>query len=150
MRKTKAVPAMDIGEVARLSGLPASALRFYEEKGLIRSTGRHGLRRLFDSRTPERLAFIALGRGSGFSLRDIYAMLGPDGDFRIDRKRLHAKAEELERAIKQMAAVRNLLEHVARCPARNQFDCPKFQRLLALAGRSQHRARHRRKPARSG
>ena len=38
---------LDIAEVARRSGLPASTLRFYEEKGLIDSVGRHGLRRLF-------------------------------------------------------------------------------------------------------
>jgi len=36
---------LDINEVARHSGLPASALRYYEEKGLIRSHGRRGLRR---------------------------------------------------------------------------------------------------------
>jgi len=40
---------MDITEVAKTSGLPASTLRFYEEKGLIQSTGRVGLRRLFNS-----------------------------------------------------------------------------------------------------
>lgn len=36
---------LDIAEVARRSGVPASALRFYEEKGLIASNGRQGLRR---------------------------------------------------------------------------------------------------------
>ena len=39
---------MDISEVARHSGIPASTLRFYEEKGLIVSVGRRGLRRVFD------------------------------------------------------------------------------------------------------
>ena len=39
---------LDIAEVAQRSGIPASTLRFYEEKGLIASTGRRGLRRLFD------------------------------------------------------------------------------------------------------
>ena len=38
---------LDIAEVAEQSGLPASALRFYEEKGLIKSIGRRGLRRVF-------------------------------------------------------------------------------------------------------
>ena len=36
---------MDITEVAKRSGVPASTLRFYEEKGLIASVGRRGLRR---------------------------------------------------------------------------------------------------------
>ena len=53
---------LDIAEVSRRSGLSAATLRFYEEKGLIRSVGRHGLRRLFDSGVLERLALIAVGR----------------------------------------------------------------------------------------
>ena len=40
---------LDIAEVARRTGVPASTLRYYEEKGLITSTGRRGLRRLFDA-----------------------------------------------------------------------------------------------------
>ena len=52
---------LDISEVASRSGLPASALRFYEEKGLIASVGRRGLHRLFDPGVMER-APISLGR----------------------------------------------------------------------------------------
>ena len=62
---------LDITEVARRSGVPASTLRFYEEKGLIASIGRRGLRRLFDARVVERLALLALGRASGFSLEEM-------------------------------------------------------------------------------
>jgi DNA-binding transcriptional MerR regulator len=42
------VKDLDISEVTRRTGVPASALRFYEEKGLIASVGRRGLHRLFD------------------------------------------------------------------------------------------------------
>ena len=59
---------LDIGEVARRSGVSAAALRFYEEKGLIEAVGRRGLRRLFDPGVLERLALIALGQAAGFSL----------------------------------------------------------------------------------
>ena len=40
---------LTIGEVVMLSGLPASALRFYEEKGLIKPIGRKGLKRIYDA-----------------------------------------------------------------------------------------------------
>jgi hypothetical protein len=40
---------LDIAQVAQRSGVPASTLRFYEEKGLIAAVGRRGLRRLFDA-----------------------------------------------------------------------------------------------------
>ena len=53
---------MDIGKVSRWSGLPASTLRYYEEKGLIRSIGRNGLKRVFSDSVIQRLALIALGR----------------------------------------------------------------------------------------
>lgn len=52
---------MDITEVARRSGLPASTLRFYEEKGLIASIGRRGLHRVFDPNVLERLALNRTG-----------------------------------------------------------------------------------------
>ena len=58
----------DISEVAKQSGVPASTLRYYEEKGLIASNGRRGLKRTFDPDVFEKLGLIALGRASGFTL----------------------------------------------------------------------------------
>jgi MerR family redox-sensitive transcriptional activator SoxR len=60
---------LDIGEVAERSGVPASTLRYYEEKGLVASTGRRGLRRLFDPGVLERLALIALAEIFGVRVR---------------------------------------------------------------------------------
>lgn len=127
------MPALDISEVARRSGVPASTLRFYEEKKLISSIGRRGLRRLFDPRVVERLAFIALGRASGFSLDEMAHMLGPDGRPRIDRQLLAAKAEELDRTIRELSAMRDGLRHAVACRAPGHMECPTFQRLLKAA-----------------
>lgn len=132
---------MDIGEVARHSGLAVSTLRFYEEKGLIRSTGRHGLRRLFSSTVLEQLELIALGRYAGFALDEIAAMFGGDGRLQIDRRLLLTRADDLDGTISRLLAVRDGLRHVARCPARNHIECPKFQRLLRLAGKKQSKIR---------
>ena len=98
---------LDIAEVAERCRLPASALRFYEEKGLIKSIGRRGLRRVYDAGIVERLALIALGRAAGFSLEEIAAMFAPDGRLRIDRHMLAAKAKELDATIKQLTAMRD-------------------------------------------
>jgi DNA-binding transcriptional MerR regulator len=124
---------MDIAEVAQRSGVPASTLRFYEEKGLIASTGRRGLRRLFDPGVLERLALIALGRAAGFSLDEIALMFAPDGRVRIDRQLLAAKAEELDRTIHKLSAVRRGLRHAAACPAPSHMECPTFRRMLRAA-----------------
>jgi DNA-binding transcriptional MerR regulator len=108
-------------------------LRFYEEKGLITSIGRRGLRRLFDSRMLDRLALIALARASGFSLDEIAKMFTPDGRPRIDKQMLAAKAEELDRTIRELTAMRDGLRHAAACRAPSHMECPTFRRLLRAA-----------------
>ncbi|MGC0209201.1 helix-turn-helix domain-containing protein [Streptomyces levis] len=124
---------LDIAEVAQRAGLPASTLRFYEEKGLIASTGRRGLRRQYDPGVLERLALIALGRTAGFSLDEIARMFAPDGRPRIDRRMLTDKADELDRRIRELGTLRDSLRHAAACPAPSHLECPTFRRLLAEA-----------------
>ena len=124
---------LDIAEVAQRSGVPASTLRFYEEKGLIAAIGRRGLRRLFDTAVLERLALIALGQTAGFSLDQIARMFAPDGRPRIDRKMLTEKADEIDRTIRRMTALREGLKHAAACPKPSHMECPTFRRLLRRA-----------------
>ncbi|MCU1351206.1 MAG: MerR family transcriptional regulator [Acidimicrobiales bacterium] len=124
---------LDIAEVAQQSGLPASTLRYYEERGLIASIGRRGLRRLFDEEILERLALISLARAAGFALEEIATMFGPDGQPRIDRQELAAKADELDRTIRRLTAMSNGLRHAAACRAPSHMECPTFRRLLREA-----------------
>jgi DNA-binding transcriptional MerR regulator len=146
---------MDITEVAMRSGVPASTLRFYEEKGLIASVGRQGLRRVFNPGVLERLTLIALGRSAGLSLDEIARMFAPDGRPRIDRHVLAAKAEELDATIRKLGAMRDGLRHAAACPAPSHMECPTFRRLLegaasgAIGARSKKTPPGRRRPAKS-
>lgn len=126
---------MDIAEVAKQSGVPASTLRFYEEKGLIHSVGRQGLRRVFNANILERLALIALGRAAGFSLDEIASIIGQERGPHIDRDRLFSKADELDKTIQDLIVMRDGLRHVADCSAPGHMECPKFRRLLRLAAR---------------
>ena len=126
---------VDIAEVAQRSGVPASTLRFYEQKGLIASVGRRGLRRTFDAAVLERLALIALGRAAGFSLAEIARMFSPNGRPRIDRKMLAQKARDLDGTIRKLIAMRNGLRHAAVCPAPSHMECPTFRRLVRAAAR---------------
>jgi DNA-binding transcriptional MerR regulator len=124
---------LDIADVAKRSGIPAHTLRFYEEKGLIRSTGRRGLRRTFDAGVLERLALIQLGAAAGFSLGEIARMFAPDGRARIDRELLAAKATDLDRTLRRLTAMRDGLRHAAACPAPSHLECPTFRRLMRAA-----------------
>lgn len=124
---------MDIAEVAKRSGVPASTLRYYEEKGLVTSIGRSGLRRLFGPEVFERLALIALGHAAGFSLAEIGEMFGGNGEPCIDRKRLAAKADQIDRMIEGLRAMSDGLRHAAACPAPSHLECPSFRRLMRAA-----------------
>lgn len=75
--------------------MPPATLRYYEEREQIASTGRRGLRRLFELEVLERLV-ISLGRAAGFSLEEIALMFAPNGRPHIDRQQRAAKADELD------------------------------------------------------
>jgi DNA-binding transcriptional MerR regulator len=124
---------MDISEVVKRTGVPASALRYYEKKGLIASSERKGGRRRFGAAVLDQLALIALGQAAGFSLDEIRTMLSPRGGPNIDRQRLAAKAREIDATVRQLRAVSRGLRHAAACPAPSHAQCPTFQRLLRAA-----------------
>tara|TARA_Y100001934_G_scaffold276346_1_gene372648 strand:- start:2710 stop:3120 length:411 start_codon:yes stop_codon:yes gene_type:complete len=124
---------LDISEVVRRSGVPASTLRYYEEKGLILSTGRRGLKRVFAPRVLDQLALIALGRSAGFSLDEIGDMFDAGGEPSIDRQALLEKADELDDTIRKLTAMRDGLRHAAKCPAPSHLECGQFRRLMNIA-----------------
>jgi DNA-binding transcriptional MerR regulator len=134
------VKYLDIAQVAQRSGVPASTLRFYEEKGLIASAGRRGLRRLFDPGVLERLGLIAIWRAAGFSLGEIAHMFTADGRPRIDRQKLASKADELDETIRELSAMRDGLRHAVACTARSHMECPTFRRILRAASTGAIRA----------
>lgn len=124
---------MDISEVARRTGVPASTLRYYEKQGLIASLNRQGARRLFAPSVTRQLGLIALGQAAGLSLEEIKLMLTPGGQLSVDRALLSRKADEIDARIKQLRAVSKGLRHAAACPAPSHAECPTFQRLLGDA-----------------
>lgn len=136
---------MDISEVAKRSGVPASALRYYERRGLIRSLAPEGQRRRFAPAVLEQLSLIALGQAAGFSLDEIRQLFTAGGAAAIDRQVLAAKADELERMVRRLKAMIDGLRHAAICPAPSHAECPSFQKLLkaAASGALERRTRAR-------
>ncbi|WP_421882202.1 helix-turn-helix domain-containing protein [Methylibium sp.] len=124
---------MDISEVARRAGVPASTLRYYEQRGLIASLGPQGARRRFAASVLDQLALIALGQAAGLSLDEVHAMLSPQGAPNIDRQVLAAKANEIDATVRQLRAMSRGLRHAAACPAPSHVECPTFQKLLKAA-----------------
>ncbi|MBZ9935215.1 helix-turn-helix domain-containing protein [Mesorhizobium sp. BR1-1-16] len=126
---------LDIGDVVAETGIRASALRYYEEIGLIASVSRHGLRRQFEPDVLLQLKLITMGQSAGFALDEIAGMFGKGGGPDLPRAALHEKADAIDRQIRELTALRDTLRHVADCPAPSHMACPTFRRLVALAGR---------------
>ena len=124
---------MDIAEVAKRSGVPASTLRYYEKKGLLASLAPQGTRRQFAPAVLDQLALIALGQAAGLSLDEVHSMLSPHGKPNIDRQLLAAKADEIDATVSQLRAMSRGLRHAAACPAPSHAECPTFQKLLKAA-----------------
>jgi len=124
---------MDISEVSKQTGIPSSALRYYEQKGLITSVREKGERRRYGTNVLDQLALIALGQAAGLSLDEIRSMLSPYGPPNIDRQLLAAKADEIDGLIKRLKAMSSGLRHAAACPAPSHVECPSFQKLLKAA-----------------
>ncbi|SFC89725.1 DNA-binding transcriptional regulator, MerR family [Bosea sp. CRIB-10] len=126
---------LDIGEVAERSGVAPSTLRYYEEIGLISSLWRRGLRRQFDADVLLKLSLIAMGKAAGFSLEEIAGMFGRDGRPDIPRDQLRVRADELQRQMAELRTLRDILRHVADCPAPSHLECPTFRKLMQAASR---------------
>lgn len=79
-------------------------------------------------------------RSAGFSLREIALMFAPDGKPRIERQALAAKAEQLDKTIRELTALRDNLRRAAACPPPSHLECPNFRRhLQSVAGRRRSR-----------
>ena len=122
---------LDIGEVSARSGIKPSALRYYEEVGLIAAVARHGLRRQFGPEVLMQLKLIAMGKSAGFALEEIVGMFGPNGMPDLPRSMFQQKADDIDRKMEGLASMRDMLNHIANCPAPSHLECPSFRRLLS-------------------
>jgi DNA-binding transcriptional MerR regulator len=119
---------LDIAEVAERSGLAASALRFYEKRGLIAPAGRNGLRRTYRPDVLDRLALITCARGAGFTIAEIARfVVATPGDTAL-RARMAAKARDLEEDLARLTRMRDGLRHAATCEHEPLVECPEFKR----------------------
>ncbi|GAA58691.1 MerR family transcriptional regulator, copper efflux regulator [Pseudoalteromonas sp. BSi20652] len=96
---------MKIGELAKLTNIPASTIRFYESKGLLTPTTRsaNGYR-LYTQQNLEKLQLIKFSQSLGFSLNEIPSLRNENGELNhtIIIERLEEKQKEADILIEQM------------------------------------------------
>ncbi|MBH1928280.1 MerR family transcriptional regulator [Serratia rubidaea] len=122
---------LDIGRVAKLSGVAPSTLRFYEKKGLITPIGRNGLRRQYRQDVLHTLQLIALGQAAGFTLEEMRAMFDAQGKVTIEREKMLERARAIDKAILRLQLLSRGLKHVANCTQPDHSQCHEFQKTVA-------------------
>ena len=119
---------MPIGEVARLTGMAQSAIRYYESAGLLPSPGRSsGGWRAFPPEVVDTLKVIRMARDLGFSLEDIRTLLNGFSPDTPPAARWQQFAErklpEVNALIQRASAMKRLLEKGLRCDCVTIGDC---------------------------
>ena len=107
---------MTISEVARQVGLRPSAIRYYEQLGILPSAERRGGQRRYDTSVLYRLAVIQRARQAGFSLDEIRALFfgfrdGTRAETRWSRL-ADRKLSELQALVEQIESMQNLLHRL--------------------------------------
>lgn len=122
--------SLSIGEVARFSGKAASAIRYYEDVGLVDPPGRVGGRRRYAPDVVRRLAVIETAQRAGLTLDEIRVLVraSPTDGAATDQLRVVAeqKLPALREAIERAELVRSWLEDAERCCCPTLDDCPLF------------------------
>jgi len=114
---------LTIGELARRAGVSASALRYYEELGLLPSPARISGQRRYPASAARLVAAILLYRDAGFTLAEQKALMTASGD---RGQLMRRKLAELDDQIARAQAVREAISHGLRCPHEDIRQCPTF------------------------
>src|SRR5215813_4678822 len=124
------MPELTISEVARRVGLHASAIRYYEQIGLLPCAQRVNGQRRYDATTLYRLAIIQQARQLGFTLDEIRQLFFGFRNITRASERWHKlsrkKLAELDHLMDGVRTVRKLLKKVMRnCRCETLDECGK-------------------------
>jgi MerR family transcriptional regulator, redox-sensitive transcriptional activator SoxR len=117
---------LPIGELADKARVRASALRYWEERGLLPGARREGGRRMWPATAVRRVALIKMAQRAGFTLAEITELLGTDAKPSTTRqwRALAArKLPELDRHIEQARALRQAVADCLECGCMNFDQC---------------------------
>ncbi len=134
---------LTIGELSRHAGVAPSALRYWEEFGLLPAPARISGQRRYPESTVGLVGIILVLRDAGFSLAEQKALLATRAVAPTEWRRLvQRKLAEVDEQIARTRAVRAALDHALRCPHEDILACPNFTSLVTarLAGQPLHEA----------
>jgi len=118
MSQQDSTHTMTIGELSRISGLSASAIRFYQRRGVLPARDEDAGWQRFESGTLDRLALIELAKGAAFSLDEVVRILDaldadPDAvpaEPAIWQGLAEAKVREIDTMLARLTHLREVLQ----------------------------------------
>jgi DNA-binding transcriptional MerR regulator len=119
---------LSIGELSERTGVPTSALRYYDELGLVRPAARAAGRRRYAASAVGDVAVILFFREIGFSLAEIRRFIA--GGRQSQQEIIDRKLAELAEHQHRIEVARTALEHGRRCPASEPLKCSRFWSIL--------------------
>ncbi|WP_062992717.1 MerR family transcriptional regulator [Nocardia anaemiae] len=126
---------MTIGQLAESTGVPASAIRYWERHGLLPEPERRGGQRRYPAEAADRIVLLRKCQTAGLSLDEIR-------EFQQDRPQrktmLTAKLVEIERRIVELQHAHELLAHAVQCSKLDIVTCPTFRAQIATWQSPQH------------
>ena len=118
---------LTIGELARRAGVTTSALRYYEEVGLLPQPARVSGQRRYPGSAARRVGAILLYSDAGFTLAEQKTLLAAPASGSGEWERLaRRKLAELDEQIARAVAARDAIRHGLRCPHEEITHCPNF------------------------
>ena len=118
---------MNIGDVSRRLGMPASTIRYYEKEGLIERQSRVSGRRKFNDRALVGLQFVQLAQAAGFTIAEIKSLLeshrhdpSPAGLWKpfVERKQTSIKQQ-----IEDLQQMDRILDQLTQCKCSTVEQC---------------------------
>ena len=118
---------LTIGELARRAGVTASALRYYEELGLLPPPARVSGQRRYPESAARVVGTILLYSDAGFTLAEQKALMAARKSASGEWRRLaRRKLTELDERIARAQAAREAISHGLRCPHEDITQCANF------------------------
>lgn len=118
---------LTIGEAARLAGVPASTLRYWETAGLLKAPRRVCGKRRYDPEGLQQIEMVALAKRAGFTLAEIRIILSGVSDktppSEIWRGLASDKLPEVEQTLAEAQVMKRILEAGLRCECLSLEDC---------------------------
>jgi DNA-binding transcriptional MerR regulator len=122
---------LSIGELAERTGVAATALRYYDDLGLVRPAARASGRRRYAESAVAEVGVVLFLRDVGFTLGEV-ATLVKAGSRSTSRWKglVDRKLAELDEQEQRLRVARTALEHASRCPAGHPSRCPRFWAII--------------------